>query len=107
LCRQRFFFPVKAIAGVSSFYTPNSFTPNGDGLNDIFSVSNTGLGDFKGRIYNRWGALIYEWDSAIGGWDGKTKGKNAPEGVYYFIIEASDLCRSVSYEKSGAITLFR
>ncbi|MBK9638415.1 MAG: gliding motility-associated C-terminal domain-containing protein [Bacteroidetes bacterium] len=41
-----------------SFYIPNTFTPNGDGMNDTFGIAGEGVQDFSMQIFNRWGQLI-------------------------------------------------
>ncbi len=74
----------------SELSIPNAFSPNGDGINDIYRVKKgfKSIVDFRAIIFNRWGVKLYEWDSPLGGWDGKYKGKNVPEGVYYVIVKA-------------------
>jgi gliding motility-associated-like protein len=76
----------------------NVFSPNGDGENDVYRVScenfNGGfyydcgeftVEKFTGKIFNRWGNTVYEWDNVNKGWDGKIKGNPAAEGQYLFI----------------------
>jgi gliding motility-associated-like protein len=67
--------------------TINVFTPNGDGVNDVFSFSKENLLDIKVDIYNRWGQLIYSWDNINGNWNGTVlpSGKKASEGVYFYV----------------------
>ena len=74
-------------------FIPNAFSPNDDGRNDYFRVYPHP--DFEGdfsmfRIFNRWGALIYEdqnFDPNTSGWDGRFKGKKLDEGVYIYFIK--------------------
>ncbi|MBT3241524.1 MAG: T9SS type B sorting domain-containing protein [Bacteroidetes bacterium] len=73
---------------------PNVFTPNEDGANDYFQVKSLSLRHFYGKIFNRWGKLVYEWDdwkALESGWNGKNQGTGAdsPSGTYYYIIEAT------------------
>ncbi|GAB4199339.1 MAG: hypothetical protein Fur0023_01530 [Bacteroidia bacterium] len=69
---------------------PNIFTPNADGVNDIFKVRAKGIKDFEGQIYDRWGVLLYEWKDVNTGWDGYMKNHTkAPAGTYYYIIRCS------------------
>lgn len=68
---------------------PNVFTPDGDGYNDVFTLRNSNVVDFKLQIYNRWGNLIYETQAPQVSWDGKTTaGIDAPAGTYFWTIEA-------------------
>lgn len=71
---------------------PNSFSPNGDGLNDYFiprQLLSSGVVGFSMKIFNRWGEKIYETTNIDGrGWDGKYGGKDQPAGVYVYLIEA-------------------
>jgi gliding motility-associated-like protein len=73
---------------------PNVFTPNEDGLNDFFQVKSVSLKSFHGKVFNRWGRLVYEWDdwkTQEAGWNGRYQndGREAPAGTYYYVIEAS------------------
>ncbi len=71
-------------------WIPNSFTPNGDGLNDIFlPVTEAELENYTMLIYNRWGQQIFESHNINKGWDGKYKGKLVELGVYTYRIEAT------------------
>lgn len=91
----------------SVFIIPNIFTPNGDGINDLFTVRAVGLKTMDAEIYNRWGEKEYEWHTTNGGWDGHTaSGVLAPGGTYYFIINASGIDDKVYFEK-GFFTLLR
>lgn len=69
---------------------PNAFTPNGDGINDIFKVKEgyQSIVKFKAMVFSRWGKKIYEWNDPAGGWDGKSGGHDCPTGAYYLNIEA-------------------
>ena len=93
------------VNALSTLYVPNSFTPNNDGLNDIFRVGSTELTEFHGQIFNRWGNMIYEWYEHEDGWDGKYMGRKAQEGVYIYLINASGQCGK--YEINGHVTLIR
>ncbi len=93
----------------SELIVPNIFTPNDDGINDIFTLESTGLNFVKAELFNRWGLKMYEWQSIHGGWDGRTStGLEAPAGTYYFIIKAKGEGMSgKDYEFKGAFTLLR
>jgi gliding motility-associated-like protein len=89
-------------------YIPNSFTPNNDGLNDIFRIGKMRfkkLVDFT--IFNRWGQEVYHnaWDPT-GGWDGTTNGVKQDIGVYYYSIIIESASGKLRYYK-GDVTLLR
>ncbi|MGE0568199.1 MAG: gliding motility-associated C-terminal domain-containing protein [Bacteroidia bacterium] len=79
-----------------SFYMPNTFTPNDDGLNDVlFPFGNSILSEnYSFKIYNRWGQKLFHTHQLNEGWDGKYKNNKAPNDIYYWIIEFRDF-----YEK--------
>lgn len=66
---------------------PNAFSPNDDGVNDLFQVKGN-FSPLSMDIYNRWGQLIYEKERAI--WDGFVQEKKTQQGIYYFILIALD-----------------
>ncbi|MEI7725684.1 MAG: gliding motility-associated C-terminal domain-containing protein [Bacteroidota bacterium] len=63
---------------------PNAFTPNGDGLNDVFRPVGVNITKYKLLIFDRWGALIFEASDINTGWDGYIKGQPAGPGVYTY-----------------------
>ncbi len=66
---------------------PNIFSPNGDQLNDVFSIKNKGFKSLDIEIYNRWGRKITRYDINTTSWDGVMPGGNpAVEGTYFYII---------------------
>jgi gliding motility-associated-like protein len=91
----------------SVFIVPNIFTPNGDNINDIFTLKAIGLKMVDAQIFNRWGEKEYEWHTTNGGWDGFTaSGLAAPSGTYYYVINATGIDGKVYFQK-GAFTLVR
>ena len=66
---------------------PNTFTPNGDGINDVFKAEGLNIFDFHMIIFNRWGQQIFESFSIYDGWDGTFKGKKSPEGIYVWMAD--------------------
>ncbi len=89
----------------SVFIIPNIFTPNGDAVNDIFTVQAIGLKTMDAEIFNRWGHKQYEWHTTNGGWDGHTgSGVLAPSGTYYYVISAIGIDGEKYFEK-GFFTL--
>lgn len=72
-----------------TLYVPNTFTPNGDGLNDTFGVAGEAIKDFNMQIFNRWGQLIFETSNANERWDGTYLGVKVPMGTYVYKVTAS------------------
>lgn len=67
-------------------FVPNTFTPNNDGLNDLFEVKGMGIEKFVIRIYNRWGNMVFESLDINHSWDGTFEGEKAMLGVYTYKI---------------------
>ena len=68
-------------------YLPSGFTPNGDGLNDIFKgSSHCPIAEYHLVIYNRWGKPVFESTNINVGWDGKVNGLLAETGTYVYTV---------------------
>ena len=82
--------PIRISISTSKLDFPNAFSPNGDGMNDIYraKADYQSIVEFKGVIYNRWGQKLYEWNNPAGGWDGTYKGNPVKQGVYYVQVTA-------------------
>jgi gliding motility-associated-like protein len=97
------------IKGEDAFYAPNAFTPNEDGLNDVFLPLGTFNKDkpFVMLIFNRWGELIFETNSYIP-WDGRSRNSNeyCKDGVYIWKISYIDV-NGLNQKLSGRVTLIR
>lgn len=82
--------------------TPSVFSPNGDGINDVFYFPQKGGTCFNCRIYNRWGRLLYEWADQNQGWDGTIQrtGAKVQDGVYYYLLDYCDY-QEQPFQKAG------
>jgi gliding motility-associated-like protein len=89
---------------------PNSFSPDGDGLNDFFfprDLLSSGLRDFSMTLYNRWGEKVFYTTTLDGrGWDGKLDGVAQSTGVYVYVIEA-EFINNLKKTFQGNVTLIR
>ncbi|TWJ04355.1 gliding motility-associated-like protein [Mucilaginibacter frigoritolerans] len=86
---------------------PNAFTPNGDGINDVFRANqNSNPIVFKLFVYDRWGSLVFQSKSVFDGWDGTVNNNPAPFGVYYYVASFT-MPDNKSSTKSGYVTLIR
>lgn len=94
----------KVLSYCKELMMPNTFSPNGDGVNDIWTIN--GLeNDTKASItiFNRIGVKVYETNGVKAFWDGKTKNGHAPVGTYYYLITTTNSTKPVN----GTITLIR
>jgi len=92
------------------FYIPNTFTPDGNELNQNFTpVFTSGFDPFEYTllIFNRWGEILFESHDAKVGWDGTYKGQYAQEGSYIWKIEFKDYYSAKRYLESGHMNLLR
>lgn len=84
-----------AIVSVNIDYTmpdfiPNAFSPNGDGLNDVFKVAGVRYQKLVAfQVFNRWGKQVFETIDPEGGWDGNNNGKPCDIDTYYYLISLS------------------
>ena len=97
---------------VSYIDGPQAFTPNGDNINDHYTLFASQIASYEIKIYNRWGELVYQCSdlSALNdlskGWDGSYEGKPQPVDVFVYYINATDNF-NVQISKKGNITLLR
>ncbi len=89
-----------------SLFLPNAFTPNNDGVNDLFRIGYEGVVEAEWIIFDRWGKQIQVFNGVEEGWNGTVNGQPAPEGVYVLKVRAR-LNSGVWVERGGTITLLR
>lgn len=89
-----------------TYYVPNSFTPNGDGLNDEFKIYAMGAQEFEIYIYDRWGKAIFTTKDINEGWNGKMYEKELPGGVYNYVVIYKDVL-GIRRTMPGSVTLIR
>ncbi|MCB9197685.1 MAG: PKD domain-containing protein [Flavobacteriales bacterium] len=85
---------------------PSGFSPNADGLNDVFNLLGGYFIEFQLDIYNNWGKLIHTTTDPTEGWDGTHKGVDQPMGVYIYIYKVMTE-DGVEYTGHGDVTLMR
>jgi len=92
-----------------NIFIPNTFTPNGDGMNDTFCVKGLGAKTegFSMEVYNRWGELIYSTKDITKGWDGTFKGLNVQNGVYVYVVKALGANGEGKKEFKGHVSLLK
>jgi gliding motility-associated-like protein len=83
---------------------PNTFSPNGDGINDVWLIRNlSSYPDVRVFVFDRYGQAILNSTGYTIPWDGTRNGKPVPAGVYYFVIES----RAGKIKQSGSVTVIR
>ena len=92
----------------STFFVPNSFTPNGDGTNDLFLPISYGttIDHYSLKIYNRWGELIFTSKNIENGWDGSYKGETVLQDMYIWVIELRNSLNEIK-KKTGHVFVIR
>jgi gliding motility-associated-like protein len=93
-----------------TYFMPNAFTPNMDGLNDYFIGAGVteGMENFQMTIWNRWGEQVFATSDPNSGWNGlkNNTGKASPNGVYVYVVQYTDP-RANSFVLKGYATLVR
>lgn len=108
-CTDRDSFVVTELCPSEIFY-PNAFSPNDDGVNDVFRPVPTDVWNYELSIYNRWGKLIFRSNDPNEAWDGTFKNTHAQEGVYVWMVKfsgADQRLNTFTTQRSGTVTLIR
>jgi gliding motility-associated-like protein len=106
-CTQQDTLEVEVVFPDEFPFVPNVFTPNGDGVNDVFRVTElVAPQKFELRIFDRWGTLIRVLESHIEGWDGTFGGQPAAEGQYFYNMRVT-LLSGQEVIRTGSFTLLR
>jgi gliding motility-associated-like protein len=89
-------------------YFPNTFTPNGDGVNDDFFAKGVGINKFNMQIFDRWGHLLYEGNGMDEAWNGTVRGSSDPikQDVYVWKARVVDIFNK-SHDMTGHVSLIR
>ena len=87
-------------------YIPNSFTPNGDGRNEVFNAAGDYITTFDMKIFDRWGNLIFHSTNFNNGWNGTKNGTQLQDDVYVYVINVTDPQKN-PYSYKGTVTLLR
>lgn len=96
------------VAPIPLIYTPDAFSPNGDGLNDGFRSFSSGYSEFRLDIYDRWGNLVFRSVDAYEWWDGinENTGDPSPQGTYVWVVKFRST-EGEYIERKGTVTLLR
>lgn len=90
-------------------YAPNTFTPDGNSLNQTWGIFIEGIDiyDFHLTLFNRWGEMVWESYNPTGRWDGTYGGQAAQDGVYVWRIQAKDRENDKVYQFEGTVNVLR
>lgn len=102
--------PIKVVVNPPPYTitAPNTFTPNNDGVNDVFNVTIDGFIRFDFlKVYTRYGQLVFSSTSLEQNWDGKVNGKLVDVGIYYWVFEGTNDYYHSKITRSGSIMLLR
>lgn len=89
----------------TTFFMPNAFTPDNDGVNDTFGMTGQNVKDFKMQIFNRWGEVLFESNNPNDRWDGTYQGDKVQEGVYVYTVEGYRALSGKRIQKTGTVTV--
>jgi gliding motility-associated-like protein len=92
------------VSGRSKILVPNAFSPNGDGINDVWVITNLSI--YPGAtvdVFNRYGQSVFHSENASKAWDGTFNGKPLPMATYYYIIDLKNNEKKIA----GSVTLFK
>ena len=99
------------IGGVFTLFVPNAFTPNGDGINEVFGVTGTGFSaeDYQLEIFDRWGDRVFSSTDPSEIWTGNKSGSNyfVPDGVYTYSLTVRPESEAAPKNFRGHVVLFR
>lgn len=87
---------------------PSGFTPNGDGINDLFRLAGTvSLSEYRLNVFNRWGEKVFETTDPALGWNGRHKGAEQPAGVFTWLCAYRETAAAERVELKGTVVLVR
>lgn len=91
-----------------TLFIPTAFTPNGDGINEVFFVYGAEINDFTMQLYDRWGNMIFESKDLYEGWDGRAKGGTeiAQQDVYVYKVFVIDF-EGKQHKYTGSVSLLK
>lgn len=90
----------------ASPYIPNAFTPNYDGVNDEFYITNADFPKFSFSVFDRWGNRVYTSTDPNFRWNGEHNGEAVASGTYVYVMEGVS-SRGRQIKRSGSISIVR
>ncbi|MCB0735483.1 MAG: gliding motility-associated C-terminal domain-containing protein, partial [Bacteroidetes bacterium] len=87
-------------------HVPNAFTPNQDGLNELWNLVPVFVKEYHLKVYDRWGSKVFDTEDKHADWDGFIRGVQTANSVYIYTVRYTGWDRSVHYQK-GTVTLLK
>ena len=108
-CVQESFIEVEHIDLESTVYVPNAFTPNNDGINDVFKPEGLDIREFNISVWNRWGDVVFESEEVDDIWDGSYQGSEhyVQDGIYSYVVDFKSTCSAEKVTVKGYVTVLR
>jgi gliding motility-associated-like protein len=90
------------------FYAPTAFTPDYDGLNDVWLPQVTGVTEYVLQVFDRWGELVWSTNDPVVPWLGQFQngGQFVPNGVYHWVVRLEDQSR-LPQRYAGSVSMMR
>lgn len=104
-CVDTFVMSPYIVTGNNVLFIPNTFTPNGDGINDVFEIHGRNIANIRLSIFDRWGERLFDATDGTG-WDGVYKGHVPNTGVFVYVASVTFLDNTI-VTRSGDINLLR
>ncbi len=90
----------------SGIFLPNAFTPNGDGVNDVYYIPDANFLKFDFSVFDRWGNQVFTTKNSAFRWTGESNGRQLTSGIYVYVLTAST-AKAANIKRSGTITIVR
>ena len=94
--------PINISEELGCIEMPNTFTPNGDGINDTWNLDFSSYGSAQLSIFSKWGKIVAQFNDVMISWDGNYEGEALPAGTYYYILQLGN-----GVDQNGPITIVR
>ena len=99
-------FSVSIDRECTAIFVPSAFTPNGDGVNDVFKAEGLGILNFEMIVFNREGQIVFESHNIENAWDGTYRNSVSEPRIYFYHLSYTD-AKGNTHKKRGQVTLIR
>ncbi|MBK9287199.1 MAG: PKD domain-containing protein [Flavobacteriales bacterium] len=99
---------IDALDADARLFAPNAFTPDGDGINDVFTIGGYGEKEVDLMIFDRWGEQLYQTTSLLRPWDGTYNGQPVKQDVYVYVLKYNAVCKQSEFTTArGHVSVLR